>query len=83
MLSIQLATHAIVSNVRSEEVRRGTEAEKKQNTYAEDAEITAQIHLTLADLDADLAGDTNELLSYFFAADRINLSFIFSLNKNV
>ncbi|XP_066538470.1 protein cordon-bleu isoform X2 [Hoplias malabaricus] len=29
--------------------------ERKQNSYEEEAEITAQIHLTLADLDADLA----------------------------
>lgn len=29
---------------------------KRQNGYEEDPEITAQIHLTLADLDANLAG---------------------------
>ncbi|XP_017556329.2 protein cordon-bleu isoform X13 [Pygocentrus nattereri] len=39
----------------SEEVHRGNQSEKRQNSYEEDAEITAQIHLTLADLDADLA----------------------------
>ncbi|XP_017556322.2 protein cordon-bleu isoform X4 [Pygocentrus nattereri] len=43
----------------SEEVHRGNQSEKRQNSYEEDAEITAQIHLTLADLDADLAGEVN------------------------
>ncbi|KAL7886786.1 hypothetical protein AOLI_G00045070 [Acnodon oligacanthus] len=44
---------------RSEEVHQGNQSEKRQNSYEEDAEITAQIHLTLADLDADLAGEVN------------------------
>ncbi|XP_072536291.1 protein cordon-bleu isoform X10 [Salminus brasiliensis] len=39
----------------SGEVRRGNQADRRKNNYEEDAKITDEIHLTLADLDADLA----------------------------
>jgi len=37
-------------------IQRGQQSIKRQNGYEEDPEITAQIHLTLANLDANLAG---------------------------
>ncbi|KAI4898074.1 hypothetical protein NFI96_018075 [Prochilodus magdalenae] len=40
----------------SEAVRQDNQSERRKNSYDENAdEITAQVHLTLADLDADLA----------------------------
>ncbi|XP_072536283.1 protein cordon-bleu isoform X3 [Salminus brasiliensis] len=41
----------------SGEVRRGNQADRRKNNYEEDAKITDEIHLTLADLDADLAAN--------------------------
>lgn len=40
-------------------MRPGNQSVKRNNGYEEDPAITAQIHLTLADLDADLAGGTS------------------------
>ncbi|XP_051999723.1 protein cordon-bleu isoform X2 [Xyrauchen texanus] len=41
----------------SGKTQRGHQPIKRQNPYEEDSEITAQMHLTLADLDANLADD--------------------------
>ncbi|KAF5903994.1 protein cordon-bleu isoform X4, partial [Clarias magur] len=40
-------------------VRPGDQSVKRNNGYEEDTAITAQVHLTLADLDADLADEIN------------------------
>lgn len=39
-------------------MRPGDQSIERNECYAEDTEITAQIHLTLADLDAELADGT-------------------------
>ncbi|KAF4087595.1 hypothetical protein AMELA_G00072300 [Ameiurus melas] len=43
----------------SRNMRAGDQSGKRNDRYEEDPEITAQIHLTLADLDADLADEVN------------------------
>lgn len=46
----------LISDASSGNIQREHLPIQRQNSYEEDPEITAQIHLTLADLDANLAG---------------------------
>jgi len=46
----------LLISLSSGNIQRGQQSIKRQNGYEEDPEITAQIHLTLANLDANLAG---------------------------
>lgn len=43
-------------------MRPGDQSVKRNDSYEKDAETTAQIHLTLADLDADLANGTSNFI---------------------
>lgn len=43
-------------------MQAGVQSVKRNDCYEEDAQITAQIRLTLADLDADLADGTSDFI---------------------
>ncbi|XP_051576069.1 protein cordon-bleu isoform X3 [Myxocyprinus asiaticus] len=60
----------------SGKTQRGHQPIKRQNTYEEDSEITAQIHLTLADLDANLADINQSDGAPVFVDDEIPLSIV-------
>ncbi|KAL1259079.1 hypothetical protein QQF64_009656 [Cirrhinus molitorella] len=58
-------------------IQRGTQSIKRQNGYEEDyQEITAQIQLTLADLDANLADITRSEVKSVFVDDEIPVSIV-------
>lgn len=46
---------------------------KRNDGYEDDKEITAQIHLTLADLDADLADGTSNFYIYTLNLSKLHL----------
>ncbi|XP_067257047.1 protein cordon-bleu isoform X7 [Chanodichthys erythropterus] len=57
-------------------IQRGQQSIKRQNGYEEDPEITAQIHLTLADLDANLADINHSGGASVFVDDEIPVSIV-------
>uniref|UniRef100_A0A8C1NUZ5 Cordon-bleu WH2 repeat protein n=2 Tax=Cyprinus carpio TaxID=7962 RepID=A0A8C1NUZ5_CYPCA len=57
-------------------IQRGHQSIKRQNGYEEDPEITAQIHLTLADLDANLADINHSEGTSVFMDDEIPVSIV-------
>nr|XP_002664846.2 protein cordon-bleu isoform X3 [Danio rerio] len=57
-------------------IQDGQKSIKRQNGYEEDPEITAQIHLTLADLDANLADMNHSDGASVFVDDEIPVSIV-------
>ncbi|XP_065102299.2 protein cordon-bleu isoform X4 [Paramisgurnus dabryanus] len=57
-------------------IQRGHQPIKRQNSYEEDPEITAQIHLTLAALDANLADMNQSDGGSMFVNDEIPVSVV-------
>nr|XP_055065453.1 protein cordon-bleu isoform X3 [Misgurnus anguillicaudatus]XP_055065455.1 protein cordon-bleu isoform X3 [Misgurnus anguillicaudatus]XP_055065456.1 protein cordon-bleu isoform X3 [Misgurnus anguillicaudatus]XP_055065457.1 protein cordon-bleu isoform X3 [Misgurnus anguillicaudatus]XP_055065458.1 protein cordon-bleu isoform X3 [Misgurnus anguillicaudatus] len=57
-------------------IQRGHQPIKRQNSYEEDPEITAQIHLTLAALDANLADMNQSDGGSMFVDDEIPVSVV-------
>uniref|UniRef100_A0A671S1D4 Protein cordon-bleu-like n=2 Tax=Sinocyclocheilus anshuiensis TaxID=1608454 RepID=A0A671S1D4_9TELE len=57
-------------------IQRGHQSIKRQNGYEEDPEITAQIQLTLADLDANLADINHSEGTSVFVDDEIPVSIV-------
>ncbi|KAG1927922.1 protein cordon-bleu [Pimephales promelas] len=57
-------------------IQRGQQSIKRQNGYEEDPEITAQIHLTLANLDANLADINHSGGASVFMDDEIPVSIV-------
>ncbi|XP_051574305.1 protein cordon-bleu-like isoform X3 [Myxocyprinus asiaticus] len=60
----------------SANTQRGHQPVKRQNSYEDDPEITAQIHLTLADLDANLADIIQSDGASDFVDDEIPVSIV-------
>ncbi|XP_056113443.1 protein cordon-bleu isoform X2 [Rhinichthys klamathensis goyatoka] len=61
---------------KSGNIQRGQQSIKRQNGYEEDPEITAQIHLTLANLDANLADINHSGGASVFVDDEIPVSIV-------
>ncbi|XDV39786.1 hypothetical protein PO909_008975, partial [Leuciscus waleckii] len=57
-------------------IQRGQQSIKRQNGYEEDPEITTQIHLTLANLDANLADINHSGGASVFVDDEIPVSIV-------
>lgn len=57
-------------------IQRGQQSIKRQNGYEEDPEITAQIHLTLANLDENLADINHSGGASVFVDDEIPVSIV-------
>ncbi|XP_059423324.1 protein cordon-bleu isoform X3 [Carassius carassius] len=57
-------------------IQRGHQSIKRQNGYEEDPEIAAQIRLTLADLDANLAEINHSEVTTVFVDDEIPVSIV-------
>ncbi|XP_077063762.1 protein cordon-bleu isoform X2 [Siphateles boraxobius] len=57
-------------------IQRGQQSIKRQNGYEEDPEITAEIHLTLANLDANLSDINHSEGASVFVDDEIPVSIV-------